>query len=175
MALHRAPSQVVVFVALVAAASLGGWRYGVARAGGVPGSRQGATVLSVLDGDTIEVLIDGGDGRRMIRILGIDTPETHHPRKPVQCYGPEASAYTASRLTGKDVTLEWDVERVDIYGRLLAHVIVEGERFGDDLLRLGYARLLVIAPNGAHGREMLEIELEARATGAGLWSACSQE
>ena len=55
-----------------------------------------------------------------------DTPETHHPRKPVQCYGPEAAAYTTSRLFGQVVQLEDDVERHDIYGRRLAYVYLDG-------------------------------------------------
>ncbi len=107
-----------------------------------------------------------------IRILGVDTPETHHPTKPVQCFGPEASAYTHDRLLGRTVQLEDDVETHDVYGRRLAYVIVDGERFDDELLRLGYARLLVIPPNEMHARAMLQAELEARRAGRGLWGAC---
>ena len=77
--------------------------------------------MQVLDGDTIVVRRAGGRDET-IRLLGVDTPETHHPRKPVQCYGPEASAYTARRLFGQVVRLEDDVERHDIYGRRLAYV-----------------------------------------------------
>ncbi len=107
-----------------------------------------------------------------VRLLGVDTPETHHPEKPVQCFGPEASAYTERQLLGRTVRLEYDVERRDRYGRELAHVIVDGTRFGDTLLRLGFARLLVIPPNGIHARTMLAEELEAKRHGRGLWSAC---
>jgi len=105
-------------------------------------------------------------------LLGVDTPETVDPRKPVQCFGPEASAFTKSRLQGRRVTLERDVETHDRYGRLLAYVVVDGRRFNDELLRDGYARLLVIAPNGSHAREMLDEELAARRAGRGLWSRC---
>ena len=101
-----------------------------------------------------------------------DTPETHHPTKPVQCFGPEASAFTTRRLTGRLVRLEGDVEERDIYGRRLAYVMLDGRRFNDELLRRGYARLLVIAPNGAHGRTMLDAELDARHHHRGLWDAC---
>jgi micrococcal nuclease len=92
----------------------------------------------------------------------LDTPETHHPTKPVQCYGPEASAYTASRLFGQLVRLDDDVERRDIYGRRLAYVYLRGVNFEQELLRKGYARLLVIEPNHAHARDMLDDELNAR-------------
>lgn len=156
----------VVVVAILAAASLGGWWLGRATHDSIP-----AVVVGVLDGDTIEVRT--GDGRvETVRMLGIDTPETHHPTKPVQCFGPEASAYTESRLLGRRVTLEDDVERHDVYGRRLAYVLLDGKRFNDELLRLGYARLLVIPPNGAHARTMLAEELAAERAGRGLWSAC---
>jgi micrococcal nuclease len=156
----------VVVVAILAAASLGGWWLGRATHGPTP-----AVVVGVLDGDTIKVR--GRDGRvETVRLLGIDTPETHHPTKPVQCFGPEASAYTESRLLGQRVTLEDDVERHDIYGRRLAYVLLDGKRFNDELLRLGYARLLVIPPNGAHARTMLAEELAAERARRGLWGAC---
>jgi micrococcal nuclease len=107
-----------------------------------------------------------------VRVLGVDTPETHDHRKPVQCFGPEAAAYTASRLTGKVVRLESDVETRDRYGRRLAYVYLDGRRFDDELLRRGYARLLVIEPNSAHARTMLAAELAARHERRGLWGTC---
>jgi micrococcal nuclease len=102
----------------------------------------------------------------------VDTPETHHPRKPVQCFGPEAAAYTARRLTGRTVRLEFDVEGRDAYGRQLAYVYLDGRRFDDELLERGYARLLVIAPNTAHARTMLTEELDAQRRHRGLWGEC---
>jgi micrococcal nuclease len=75
-------------------------------------------------------------------------------------------------LLGRVVELESDLESHDIYGRRLAYVIVDGERFDDELLRLGYARLLVIPPNEMHARGLLEAELEARRERRGLWGAC---
>jgi micrococcal nuclease len=101
-----------------------------------------------------------------------DTPETKDPRKPVQCYGPEASAYTHARLSGRRVRLQTDVEQRDKYGRLLAYVYLDGQRYDDELLRLGYARLLIIPPNGMHARVMLQAELDAQRAGRGLWGAC---
>jgi micrococcal nuclease len=156
-----------VVVAILAAASLGGWWLGTQRR---PAHAR-YTVVAVADGDTIEVVAGSGE-RDTVRLLGVDTPETRHPTQPVECFGPEAAAYTARRLTGRVVRLEGDVEPRDRYDRRLAYVIVGGERFNDELLRLGYAELLVIEPNHAHAREMLQAELEAKRARLGLWSAC---
>ena len=77
-------------------------------------------------------------------------------------------------LAGRAVRLTFDRERRDRYGRLLAFVDVGGRRFNDELLTGGYARLLVIPPNGLHGRAMLDEELAARSAGRGLWGACPE-
>ena len=161
--------RAVVVAPLLAAASVSGWWLGDQRRTAQPQAR----VIEAIDGDTVVVAF--GDGTTdTVRLLGVDTPETHHPTKPVQCFGPEAAAYTARRLTGRVVRLEGDVEARDIYGRRLAYVIVDGERFNDELLRRGYARLLVIAPNGAHARVELEAELTARREHRGLWGECEE-
>jgi micrococcal nuclease len=160
-------SRAVVVVTVLAAASVSGWWFGEQRRAADTPYR----VVQVLDGDTIVVKRAGG-ADETIRMLGVDTPETHHPRKPVQCYGPEAAAYTTRRLFGAVVRLEDDVERHDVYGRRLAYVYLDGANFERELLREGYARLLVIEPNHAHAREMLDDELDARAVGVGLWGAC---
>jgi micrococcal nuclease len=161
-----ARSRVVVVAIVLAAASIGGWRLGEARRA----ATAEWTVIGVLDGDTIRVARDGGVDT--VRLLGIDTPETHHPTKAVECFGPEAAAYTHAHLQGRSVELESDVETRDRYGRRLAYVNVEGDRFNDELLRLGYARLLVIEPNRAHARTMLQEELDAKRAGRGAWGAC---
>jgi len=163
MALPRA----VLLVAVLAAASLGGWWAGSARQEAA-GSQ--AMVTGVVDGDTIEVAWRGG--RERVRLLGVNTPETVHPTRPVECFGPEASAYTKHSLLGRRVRLSFDRVRRDNYGRLLAYVELDGRRFNDELLDGGYARLLVIPPNGSHARAMLDHELAARAAGRGLWGAC---
>ncbi|MGH9002418.1 MAG: thermonuclease family protein, partial [Acidimicrobiia bacterium] len=75
---------------------------------------------------------------------------------------------------GRRVRLLFDRVRRDPYGRLLAYVEVDGYRFNDVLLAGGYATLLVIPPNGAHGRTMLDRELAARRAGRGLWGACER-
>lgn len=160
-------SRAVVVVTVLTIASVAGWWFGEDRRAADTPYR----VVQVLDGDTIVVRrAHGAD--ETIRLLGVDTPETHHPTKPVQCYGPEAAAYTTRRLFGQVVRLEDDVERHDIYGRRLAYVYLDGANFERALLRRGYARLLVIEPNHAHARDMLDDELNARARGVGLWGAC---
>jgi micrococcal nuclease len=147
-------------------ASFGGWWLGAQRRAADVQYR----VVRVLDGDTI--VVARGSYEDTIRILGVDTPEVHHPKKPVQCYGPEASAFTESELDGRLVRLEDDVEHRDVYGRRLAYVYLGRRRFEDVLLERGYARLLVIEPNHAHARSMLEEELAARRHHVGLWGAC---
>jgi micrococcal nuclease len=161
----------VLLVALVAcAASALGWWFGEQRRAADTPYR----VVDVLDGDTIVVRRDGGDDET-IRMLGVDTPETHHPTQPVECFGPEASAFTSRHLFGRVVTLEADVEARDVYDRRLAYVYVDGDRFNDVLLRRGFARLLVIEPNRAHARTMLDAELAAEQHGRGLWDACAPQ
>lgn len=156
-------------MAIVAAASLAGWWLATARPDS-SGPAQDARVTAVFDGDTIQVA--WGARRETVRLLGVDTPETVHPDRPVECFGPEASAYTTDRLLGRDVSLTFDRERRDRYGRLLAYVAVEGQSVNDELLDRGLARILIVPPNGARGRAMLDLELEARSAGRGLWGAC---
>lgn len=158
---------VALVACTVAAASLGGWRLGVAHRA----TTSELTVIRAIDGDTIVVRADTG-ADETVRLLGVDTPEVHHPRKPVQCFGPEAAAFTQRRLTGRRVQLESDVETHDKYGRVLAYVLLDGRRFDDVLLREGFGRLLVIPPNGSHARAMLQEELDARRHHRGLWGAC---
>src|SRR4051812_15670737 len=152
----RSRAGLAATAALLAGAVVAGWWSGAAGPATFP-----ARVTRVVDGDTILVALAGGR-TETVRVLGVDTPETKKPNTPAQCFGPEASDYAKHQLTGRAVTLELDTETRDIYGRLLAYVIVDGRRFDDELLRLGYARLLVISPNDAHGRAMLRAETDAR-------------
>jgi len=137
---------------------------------GEPGA---ATVVEVVDGDTVEVELAGST--ETVRLLGIDTPETVDPDEPVGCFGPEASDRTKALLPpGTEVRLERDEEARDRYGRLLAYVHrAEDDVFVNELLlREGFAQTLLIEPNHAYAGLMLAAQEEARATGAGLWSTC---
>ena len=171
-----APTRAAVVAIVLAAASLAGWWFGRHDPGAVSnpmastGGRFAALVTETVDGDTVHV--ETAQGTDTVRLLGVNTPETHHPTKGLECYGPEASAYTEQVLTGRRVELELDVEHRDKYGRLLAYVLLDGHRFNDDLLERGYARVLVIPPNGVHARTMLEEQLAAKRARRGLWGAC---
>jgi len=133
----------------------------------------GATVQFVVDGDTIDVLIDGSEER--VRLLGIDTPETRLDDGPPECYGPEATAFTTSLLpAGTAVRLERDVVGRDDYGRLLAYVYRadDGTLVNEELIRQGYARPLGIEPNGVLADRFVAAAVAAEAAGVGLWAAC---
>jgi micrococcal nuclease len=133
----------------------------------------GGTVVRAVDGDTILVRAEGKVWD--IRLLGIDTPETVDPRKPVQCFGPEASHFTKRLVTGRTVVLRYDQERHDRYGRLLAYVYLTSgrDRFVNArLVRLGFARTFPFAPNTEHAGELAALERQAALAGRGLWSAC---
>jgi micrococcal nuclease len=139
--------------------------------GGNGGDPRGEWVLvtRVIDGDTIGV----GRGRRyqIVRLIGIDTPETVHPEKPVEFFGPEASEFTKSQLRGTKVHLEFEpANQYDGYGRLLAYVFfMDGTLFNAELLKQGYAR--VIAPSPFHRYKEFRLhEKEARVAGLGLWT-----
>jgi micrococcal nuclease len=132
------------------------------------------TVVEVVDGDTIVVRF--GRGRETVRLLGVDTPETKHPTKPAECFGKEASEYTAALLPrGTTVTLARDTEERDAFGRLLAHVFrTDGLFVNHEIVAQGFAATLVISPNTAYSRELREAERRAKAAGLGLWGACGR-
>ena len=133
-----------------------------------------ATVIYVTDGDTIGVEIDGTEER--VRLIGIDTPETKKPDTPVQCFGPEATAFTKSLLPdGTALHVERDVEARDVYGRLLAYVYRsdDGMFVNMQIISQGYARPLTIPPNVAHADEFVVAARNAEATNVGLWAGCS--
>ena len=135
----------------------------------------GARVVRVVDGDTIAVSIGGRE--RSVRLLGIDTPETHRPGTPIECGGPEASA-SMRRLAppGSGVTLEPDPtqDRQDRYGRLLAYVRLPDGRLAEDAqLAAGWATVYVFAGRPvARDGEFRRAQARARAARRGVWSRC---
>ena len=133
-----------------------------------------ASVVAVIDGDTIDVAIDGR--RERVRMLGIDTPEVHPADGPPECFGPEAAAFTASLLPpGSEIRLERDIVGRDHYGRLLAHVYRrdDGLLVNEAILRGGYAQPLTIEPNRAFAERYVAATLAAERDGLGLWRACA--
>lgn len=154
-----------------AGASAGGLLDGGGRPAG-PGDGAAGRVVRVVDGDTIHVAVGGR--RERVRYIGVDTPETRHPHKGVQCYGERASRLNAELVAGERVRLEPDVERRDRYGRLLAYVhrVRDGLLVNAELVRRGYARVLTVPPNVRRAARLTALAREARAAGRGLWSAC---
>lgn len=126
-------------------------------------------VTNVVDGDTLDVSINNKEER--IRLLLVDTPETKHPSKPVQPFGPEASQFAKETLEGKEVEIELDISERDKYGRLLAYVWIEGKMFNELLLEKGLARVAyVYPPNTKYVDQFYEIQKEAQKAGIGIWS-----
>lgn len=138
----------------------------------IPAVETNAVVDHVVDGDTVDVRIGGRTER--VRLIGINTPETKDPRRPVECYGPEASALTALLLpVGTAVRLERDAEPRDDYGRLLAYVRrSDGLFINLELARQGAAAVLSIRPNTAYAAVIASATDEARRARRGLWAAC---
>jgi micrococcal nuclease len=139
----------------------------------VPASGVPVTVVRVVDGDTLDVQLPAGT-RERLRLIGLDTPEVVDPRKPVQCFGREASARAKELLpAGTVVTLETDPtqgER-DRYGRLLAYVsLPDGRNFAGVLIAEGYAHEYTYRLPYAHQAAFREAQRQARESGLGLWS-----
>jgi micrococcal nuclease len=133
-------------------------------------STASAYVARVVDGDTIEARI--ADRLEDVRYIGVDTPETVKPDTPVQCFGPQASAFNHRLVEHRRVRLVFGAERRDVYGRLLAYVYL-GRRFVNaDLVRRGLARSLTIPPNDRFAPLFRRLELGAARAGRGLWGAC---
>jgi len=129
-----------------------------------------AYVVRAVDGDTIEVQVDGR--REDVRYIGIDTPETVKPDTPVQCFGPQAHRFNDRLVTHQRVRLVFGVERRDVYGRLLAYVYL-GRRFVNaELARRGLARTLTIPPNDRFARRFKRLQTAAARAGRGLWGTC---
>ncbi len=127
-------------------------------------------VTRVVDGDTVEVDLDGET--EDVRYIGVDTPETVKPGEPVECFGPQASSFNHRLVEGRRVRLVFGVERRDQYGRLLAYVYL-GDRFVNaELIRRGLAETLTIPPNDRYADRLQRLEVAAARAGRGLWGAC---
>lgn len=131
-------------------------------------------VASVVDGDTVHVTKNGVD--ITVRALGIDTPETRDPRKPVQCYGPEATALAKELLERQTVNLQGDPTQAakDRYGRTLAYIILpDGRNFSIVMAQAGAARAYVYGRTPVmQASAILDAQLEARQARRGLWGQC---
>jgi micrococcal nuclease len=119
----------------------------------------------VIDGDTI-VLSNG----EKVRLIGVDTPKTKHPKKPVEYYGKEATAFTKKMVGGKVVKLKYDVQRRDKYGRLLAYVyLMNGTFLNAEIIKQGYGHAYTRFPF-KYMEQFKQYEKEARENKRGLWT-----
>jgi micrococcal nuclease len=129
-------------------------------------------VIRVVDGDTIVVAIN--QKPETIRLLGINTPETVAPNRPVQCFGPEASARTKELLETKIIRLESDPSQDDRdkYKRLLRFAFLEDENINETLVRDGYAKEYTYKTPHKYQQEFRAVQRSAKKNGLGLWGAC---
>ncbi len=132
-----------------------------------------AIITYVVDGDTVDVVIDGREER--VRLIGIDAPESVSRDTPVQCYGPEASdALTGLLPVGSEVRIQRDVDARDRFGRLLLYVY----RSNDDvfvnewLIANGFADTMFFEPNITYRNRFVGVRNDARTAGVGLWGVC---
>jgi micrococcal nuclease len=129
-------------------------------------------VIRVVDGDTI-----GVSPNEKVRLIGVDTPETVHPKRAVECFGKDAKEFTRSAVEGKTVRLVFDQvnsarRHKDKYGRILAYVYLEdGAMLNRELIRRGFAHAYTRFPF-RYLVEFRELERAARIQAVGLWSSC---
>jgi len=133
-------------------------------------------VVHVVDGDTLDIDVpDGRHDSTRIRMLGLDTPETVHPNKPVQYFGKEASDYLKGVAAGKTVTVQLDRVRMrDDYGRLLAYVLLDGANLNERMIAEGYGYADPRFPHPLKSRFHARM-IEARKAGRGLWAGVKEE
>ena len=123
-------------------------------------------VKKVIDGDTIVL-----ENEEHIRLIGVDTPELHHPRKPVQYFAKEAKEFTLRESLGKKVRLEYDWQRKDKYGRTLAYVYLpEGTCLNEEIIKQGYGHAYTRFPF-KYLDSYRETEKQARENRKGLWQS----
>lgn len=134
----------------------------------VPAGSIEATLLRVIDGDTIRVRMPGGREER-IRYIGIDAPEVAHSGSAGEYLGDEATAHNTVLLKSGPLRLETDVEERDDFGRLLAYVWAGDVFVNERMVRDGYARARNYPPNLARQERLWDAHDEARQAGIGIW------
>lgn len=146
---------------------------------GIQTDKQRAKVIKVADGDTITVEINGA--KEKIRVIGINTPESVDPRRPVECFGKEASNFAKETLLGQTILLESDASQAekDRYGRLLRFVWINNETvdYGKLAISEGFAQEYTYEVPHKYQVEYRHVQQSAQEKKNGLWSdtACMQE
>ena len=127
-------------------------------------------VIRAIDGDTLLISMYGNE--TAVRLIGIDAPESVHPEAEKNtAEGEQASQWLKQYIAGKQVTLEYDQELNDRYGRTLAYVYVDNRMLEDVLLTMGLARTLTMEPNTRYQHHFEMLEKEARDSGSGFWGS----
>ena len=175
------PKQAIIIIIIAGIAYFFGGDSVLNFSGNEPGNQDfvQAVIVRAVDGDTAVVKVDGQE--RRVRFLGVDTPETVHPNKPVQFFGKEASNFTKESLNGRRVWLEYDANPQDRYGRHLAYIWLNNPKtinetsirenmFNAKLLLGGYAKVMIIKPNKRYESEFRKFQEEARRARLGVWS-----
>lgn len=133
------------------------------------GFKEEWTVTYIVDGDTFYGE-QNGQNRTKFRLIGIDTPESKHPNKPVEPFSKEASDRLAQLIDNKDVILEYDVQPRDRYGRSLVYVYTKDKRFVNKLLvEEGLAQVYTFPPNVKYVDLFIEAQHSAREKQLGMW------
>ncbi|BCN87839.1 thermonuclease family protein [Staphylococcus argenteus] len=138
--------------------------------------KEPATLIKAIDGDTVKLMYKGKP--MTFRLLLIDTPETKHPKKGVEKYGPEASAFTKNMVeNAKKIEVEFDKgQKTDKYGRGLAYIYADGKMVNQALVRQGLAKVAyVYKPNNTHEQLLRKSEAQAKKEHLNIWSEGNAE
>lgn len=138
--------------------------------------KEPATLIKAIDGDTVKLMYKGKP--MTFRLLLIDTPETKHPKKGVEKYGPEASAFTKKMVeNAKKIEVEFDKgQKTDKYGRGLAYIYADGKMVNQALVRQGLAKVAyVYKPNNTHEQLLRKSEAQAKKEHLNIWSEGNAE
>lgn len=127
-----------------------------------------STIAKVIDGDTIQT----SDGKK-IRYIGIDSPESQDPRKPVECFAHESTERNKQLVLGQVVRLEIDVSQTDRYGRLLRYIYIGNTMINEQLVLEGYALASSYPPDIKYQKRLKTAEKTARENNRGLWAVCN--
>ncbi|MEF9552128.1 thermonuclease family protein [Staphylococcus argenteus] len=138
--------------------------------------KEPATLIKAIDGDTVKLMYKGK--AMTFRLLLIDTPETKHPKKGVEKYGPEASAFTKNMVeNAKKIEVEFDKgQKTDKYGRGLAYIYADGKMVNQALVRQGLAKVAyVYKPNNTHEQLLRKSEAQVKKEHLNIWSEGNAE
>ena len=144
---------------------------------GTPEEARSARVTHVSDGDTayLKPLRFGSTAAswagRKARFIGVDTPEVYE--SPPECYGKKASRFTKRRLQGERVRVTYGEDPIDPYDRALIYVWLRGKLFNVQLVRRGFAKVLIYEPNDRYEERLRRAQRSARRADRGLWGACA--